>query len=95
MKSFPIETTTTLGDVLNAADEGQVVVLTSGGETRYALVPADEGDIEAFSLARNREFMAFLAEAELRAAKGPRKTLTAVRGMFSEDLVELNEQQTK
>ena len=69
----------TLEHLLREAGQGEVVFLTSGGETRFALVAADEGDREAASLRSNAEFMAYLDACSERARQGPRKTLAEVR----------------
>ncbi len=57
--SVPVEGLT-LKQLLKKAARQDVVFLTTGGEMRYALVPADEGDQEICALRSNTEFLAYL-----------------------------------
>jgi hypothetical protein len=79
MKPVLLDTeSTSLHDAIAAAEEGRVVFLTKDGETRFALLPADDGDREACSLRSNAEFMEFLTELEERARTRPRKSLREI-----------------
>ena len=48
-------------------------------EARCASASFDDEDAEVLALRRSAEFMSYLADAERRAATGPRKTLQQVR----------------
>jgi antitoxin (DNA-binding transcriptional repressor) of toxin-antitoxin stability system len=74
----------TVTQLLAEAARGDVVFLTEGGETRFALVAADEGDREVFALRSNAEFLADLTAFEQRARTRPRRTLEEVRARFGE-----------
>lgn len=80
MKSATLDSSrTTMSELLGAAEQNDVVFLQSNGQTRFAIVPADDSDEEILALRSNAEFMAYLADAERRAAVGPRKTLKQIR----------------
>ncbi len=80
MKSATLDSSrSTLSEVLGAAEQNDVVFLQSNGQTRFAIVPADDSDEEVLALRSSAEFMAYLADAERRAAIGPRKTLKQIR----------------
>ena len=80
MKSAILDSSrSTLSEVLGAAEQNDVVFLQSNGQTRFAIVPADDSDEEVLALRSSAEFMAYLADAERRAAIGPRKTLKQIR----------------
>ena len=80
MKSATLDSSrTTLSELLGAAEQNDVVFIQSNGQTRFAIVPADDSDEEILALRSNAEFMAYLADAERRAATGPRKTLKQIR----------------
>ena len=83
MKTISVDSgSLTVERLLEEASGGDVVFLTSGGETRFALVPADEGDQEICALKSNAEFMAYLTAAEHRARTRPRKTLQQIREQY-------------
>lgn len=85
MKTISLDAkTVTLEQLLQEASEGEVVFLTSRGQTQFALVPADEGDREVCALKSNAEFMAYLTEAEERARTRPRKSLKQIRELYGE-----------
>jgi hypothetical protein len=69
----------TVSELLGAAEQNDVVFIQSNGQTRFAVVPADDSDEEVLALRSNAEFMSYLADAERRAAAGPRKTLQQIR----------------
>ena len=75
-KSLPLE------KLLSEAAQGEVVFLTTQGQTRFALVSADEGDQEVCALKSNPEFLAYLTGAEERARTRPRKTLQEIRELY-------------
>ncbi len=80
MKSATLDSSrTTLSELLGAAEQNDVVFIQSNGQTRFAIVPADDSDEEILALQSNAEFMAYLADAECRASTGPRKTLQQIR----------------
>ena len=80
MKSATLDSSrTTMSELLGVAEKNDVVFLQSNGQTRFAIVPADDSDEEILSLRSNAEFMTYLADAERRAATGPRKTLKQIR----------------
>lgn len=80
MKTIPLESEElTLQQLLEEAAKGEVVFLTRGGETQFALVSADEGDQEVFAIRSNAELLKYLSECEERARTRPRKTLTEIR----------------
>lgn len=69
---------TSLSQAIAAASGGNIVFLTKDGETRFALLPADDGDRETCALRSNAEFMAYLTELEERARTRPRKSLREI-----------------
>ena len=71
MKTLAIENLTDrpLGETLKLVQEGQMVVLTEGGEGRYVLGAVDDLEVEAFALSRNAEFMAYLDECRARGER--------------------------
>ncbi len=80
MKSAILDSSrTTMTELLGAAEQDDVVFLQSNGQTRFVIVPADDSDEEILALRSNAEFMSYLADAERRAAVGPRKTLKQIR----------------
>ncbi len=84
MKSATLDASqVTLSEVLGAAEQNDVVFVQTNGQTRFAVVPADESDEEILSLRSSAEFMSYLADAEHRAATGPRKTLQQIRKSFA------------
>ncbi|HEX8199416.1 MAG TPA: hypothetical protein VF590_02935 [Isosphaeraceae bacterium] len=72
----------TLEHILREAADGEVVFLTTGGETRFALVAVDDADREVMALRSNPEFLAYLDACRGRAKAGPRKTLRELRQSF-------------
>jgi hypothetical protein len=58
-----------LEGVLRNAAEGEVVFLTEGGLTRFALVAVDDGDQELLALRSNADCLAYLDAAKLRARR--------------------------
>jgi hypothetical protein len=72
----------TLRRLLAQAQDGDVVFMTEGGSIKYVLATADDADREIYALRSNPAFMAHLAEMEVRARSGPRKTLGQVRERF-------------
>ena len=80
MKSATLDSSRlTVSELLGAAEQNDVVFIQSNGQTRFAIVPADESDEEILALRSNLEFMSYLADAERRAISGPRKTLQQIR----------------
>ncbi len=80
MKSAILDSSrTTMTELLGAAEQDDVVFLQSNEQTRFVIVPADDSDEEILALRSNAEFMSYLADAERRAAVGPRKTLKQIR----------------
>ena len=80
MKSATLDSSQmTVSELLGAAEQNDVVFIQSNGQTRFAIVPADDSDEEILALRSNAEFMSYLADAERRAAAGPRKTLQQMR----------------
>ena len=83
MKTVSLDSKTlTLKKLLDEAAGGEIVFLTANGETRFAIVPADESDQEVCALRSNAEFMLFLTEAERRARTRPRKSLQQIRESY-------------
>ena len=83
MKTLSLDSKSlTLEHLLEEAAQGEVVFLTSGGQTRFALMSADEGDEEAYALKSNAEFMAYLTEAEQRARTRPRKSMQEIQQLY-------------
>ncbi len=83
MKSISFDSkSVTVEQLLEEAARGEVVFLTADGETRFAIVPADDGDREVAALRSNAEFMAYLTDAEARARTRPRKTIEEIRAVF-------------
>ena len=72
----------TLSELLGTAEQNDVVFVQTDGHTRFAIVSADESDEEILALRSSDEFMTYLADAERRAATGPRKTLQQIRDSF-------------
>ncbi len=69
MKILPIESTKlSLNEIIKMVKEGPIL-FTMRGEVRYAFIPVDEPDIEAFSLGSNPEFIAYLKSCRERAKK--------------------------
>ena len=80
MKSATLDSSqTTFSELLKVAEQNDVVFIQSNGQTRFAIVPADDSDEEILALRSNAEFMTYLADAERRAAIGPRKSLKQIR----------------
>ncbi len=80
MKSASVDASRiTLSELFGAAETNDIVFVKTNGQTRFAIIPADESDEEILALRSNSEFMAYLANAEQRAASGPRKTLRQIR----------------
>lgn len=80
MKSATIDASkATLSELLGTAEQNDVEFVQTEGHTRFAVIPADDSDEEILALRSGAEFMAYLADAEHRAAAGPRKTLQQVR----------------
>ena len=73
----------TLERLLEEVKQGEVLFLTEQGNVRLAVLPADEGDVEAAAIRDNPALMAHLAECSARALSQPRKTLQQVRESFS------------
>ena len=83
MKTISLDSkSVTLRSLLKQAARGEVLFLTKGGRTRFALMPADEGDQEACALRSNAEFLAYLTDAERRARSRPRKSLEEIRRLY-------------
>ena len=83
MKSATLDASqVTLSELLGTAEQNDVVFVQTDGHTRFAIVPADESDEEILALRSSAEFMTYLADAERRAAIGPRKTLQQIRDSF-------------
>ena len=94
MKTLSLDSKSlTLAKLLEEAAEGEVVFLTADGITRFAVIPADEGDQEACALRSNAEFMAYLTEAERRAKAGPRKSLAEIRKLYGPPPVQERDKQ--
>lgn len=74
--------TVSLSELLDAAEQNDVVFVQTNGQTRFAVVPADESDEEILALRSSADFMSYIADAEHRAAIGPRKTLQQIRESF-------------
>jgi hypothetical protein len=72
----------TVDRLLQEAIGRDVVFLTQGGETRFAVMPADEGDQEVIALRSNAEFMAYLADCKRRTLSGASTSLAEVRNQF-------------
>src|SRR5579883_1107494 len=72
----------TLEGRLREAAEGDVVFLTTDGLPRFALVAVDEGDQEIIALRSNADFMAYLDECQLRARRGPTKSLEEIQKKY-------------
>ena len=77
-QTLPIEGLT-LERLLEEAGHGEVLFLTSQGNVRLVVLPADEGDVEAVAVRDNPELMAYLAVCSERARTQPRKTLQQLR----------------
>lgn len=71
-----------LGKLLDEAKGTDALFLTRKGSVRYVLMPADDGDQEAWSLRNNADFMAYLDECRKRAKTGPRYSLDEVKAHF-------------
>jgi hypothetical protein len=71
-----------LEGVLREAAEGDVVFLTTGGQTRFAVVAVDEGDAEVLALRSNAKFMAYLDECKRRARQEPTKSLEEIKKLY-------------
>lgn len=85
MKALSLEAEgLTLDRVLRGAADGEVVFLTLGDETRYALAVADDGDREVAALRSNAKFMADLTDCRRRARTEPLTTHEEIRAMFDE-----------
>jgi hypothetical protein len=82
--SLPVEGLS-LERLLQEAANGDVVFLTSNGQIRFALVPAEEGDDEICAMRANAELMAYLSECEQRARTRPRKSLQQIRQLYGID----------
>ena len=83
MKSATLDASqVTLSELLGMAEQNDVVFVQTNGHTRFAMIPADEFDEEILALRSSGEFMTYLADAERRAAAGPRKTLKQIRESF-------------
>lgn len=83
MKTVSLDSkSVTLEQLIEQAARGEVVFLTSQGQTLYALVPADDGDQEICALRSNSEFMAYLTDAEQRGQTKPRKSLQEIRNQY-------------
>jgi hypothetical protein len=68
--------------LLEEAGSQDVVFLRTNGEIKFALMHADEGDLEVLALKSNPEFMAYLTECHERAESEPRFTLDQVRTLY-------------
>lgn len=83
MKSATLDASqVTLSELLGTAEQNDVVFVQKEGHTRFAVIAADESDEEILALRSSAEFMTYLADAERRAAAGPRKTLQEIRESF-------------
>ncbi len=83
MKSATLDASqVTLSELLGTAEQNDVVFVQTEGHTRFAVIPADESDEEILALRESAEFLAYLTEAERRAAIGPRKSLQQIRESF-------------
>jgi hypothetical protein len=74
-----------LEGVLRDAAQGEVIFLTEGGLTRFALVAVDGGDPEILALRSNTDFLAYLDEAKLRARREPSKSLEEIKRLHSQE----------
>lgn len=72
----------TLERLLQEATTEDVVFLTSQGQIRFAVMPADEGDPEICALRSNHEFLSYLSGCEDRAKTRPRKSLQRIRELY-------------
>ena len=75
----------TLDDVLHAAEGEGGVYLSRDGLANFAVIPLDEGDIEAIALRGNDQFMKFLSECEQRARTQPRVKLKDLRATLAKE----------
>ena len=71
-----------LGEAVKLAGSGESVLLTEDGEGRFILGAVDDLELEAFSLSRNAEFMAYLDSCRERGKREGTKTLEEVKREF-------------
>ncbi len=81
MKKIALENSSDLPlrEAVKLADSGETVLLTEDGEGRYVLGAVDDLELEAFSLSRNAEFMAYLHRCRERGEREGTKTLEEVK----------------
>ena len=84
MKKLALENASNLSlcDAVKLVDAGETVLLTEDGEGRYVLGAVDDLELEAFSLSRNAEFMAYLDTCRERGNREGTKTLEEVKREF-------------
>jgi hypothetical protein len=86
MKEVAIETEMRpLADWLPRDDSEEVIYLTRGGQTKFVVVPLDEGDAEILAMQKNDRLMAHIAECVERARKGPTKSLAQIKAELKID----------
>jgi len=86
MKEIAIETEARpLADWLPREDSEEVVYLTRGGQTKFVVVPIDEGDAEILAMRKNDRLLAHIAECVERARKGPTKPLAQIKAELKID----------
>ena len=83
--SLPLEGLS-LEKLLDEAARSEVVYLTAGGQTRFALMSVDEGDEEVAAMRLNDELMAYLAQCSERAQRTPGKSLQEIRKLYGVSL---------
>jgi hypothetical protein len=80
MKTVPVESKgLTLEKLLPEIGDEGAVFLTVGGEVRFVVMSADEGDQEVLAMRGNKKLMAFLDRCGERARTSPRKSLQDLR----------------
>lgn len=86
MKTIAIEQETRpVAEWLPPDDSEEIVYLTRAGQTRFAVVPFDEGDEEVLAMQKNSELMAYIAGCVERARKGPTKSLEEIKAALGID----------
>ncbi len=80
MKTVAIETERRpLAELLPQENGEEVVYPLGDGQTKFVIVPFDEGDEEVLAIQRNERLMAYIAECIERARKGPTKSLAKIK----------------
>ena len=86
MKTVAIETENRpMAEWLPQEDSEEIVYITRDGQTRFVVVPLDEGDAEVLAMQNNPALMTFIDECVQRARKGPTKSLADIKALFSAD----------